>query len=472
MAERHFDAVIIGSGQGGNPFAKATAKHGWQTAVIERRYPGGTCVNDGCTPSKTVDASARVAYLARRGADFGVHTGNITIDLAKVYERKQSLLMASRNNITKSLSTSENSTLLMGQASFAEQQPGDGTYRIDVALNDGGAETISASRVFLNTGERPHIPDNVEGLASLPILDSTSMLELKEVPQHLLVLGAGYIALEFAQMYLRFGSKVTVIERGERIAQHEDDDVAECLREILTEDGLEILTCSAVSRASGSAGNITLDLVTDNGPVVLKGTHLLVATGRTPNVEPLHLDRVGVKQNKSGHIEVNDRLETSAKNIWAMGDVKGGPAFTHISYDDYRILRTNLLQGGNASIKDRLLTYCMFTDPELARFGLNEADAKKQGREVRVAAIPMKWMARANEMDEPRGIMKALVDPQTKQILGATILGVDGGEVAAQLQIAMMGGLPYTALREGIFAHPTKSEALNTLFTYFRDGKE
>ena len=471
MAQRHFDAVIIGSGQGGNPLAKATAKHGWKTAVIERRYPGGTCVNDGCTPSKTVDASARVAHLARRGADFGVNTSDITIDLAKVYERKQSLLMASRKNITKSLETSENSTLLMGQASFAEEQPGDGTYRIDVALNDGGTETITASRVFLNTGERPHIPD-VEGLKNLPILDSTAMLDLKEVPEHLLVLGAGYIALEFAQMFLRFGSKVTVLERGERIAQHEDDDVAECLRGILTEDGLTIMTCSAVTRAHGSTGDITLELVTDNGPVVLKGTHLLVATGRTPNVEPLHLDRVGVKQKESGHVVVNDVLETSAKNIWVLGDVKGGPAFTHISYDDYRVLRTNLLEGGSASIKDRLLTYCMFTDPELARFGLNEADAKKQGKNVRVAAIPMKWMARANEMNEPRGMMKALVDPETRQILGATILGVDGGEVAAQLQIAMMGKLPYTALREGIFAHPTKSEALNTLFTSFRDGKD
>ncbi|MEK6396747.1 MAG: FAD-dependent oxidoreductase, partial [Terriglobus sp.] len=402
---------------------------------------------------------------------FGVNTGNITIDLSKVYERKQSLLLGSRNNITKSLETSENSTLLMGQASFAEQQPGDGTYRIDVALNDGGAETIVAKRVFINTGERPHIPD-VEGLKNLPILDSTAMLDLQEVPEHLLVLGAGYIALEFAQMFLRFGSKVTVIERGERIAQHEDDDVATCLREILTEDGLNILTCSAVTRALGSAGDITLELVTSEGPVVLKGTHLLVATGRTPNVEPLHLDRVGVKQNEHGHIVVNDTLETSAKNIWALGDVKGGPAFTHISYDDYRILRTNLLEDGSASIKDRLLTYCMFTDPELARFGLNEADAKMQGKNVRVAAIPMKWMARANEMNEPRGMMKALVDPETKQILGATILGVDGGEVAAQLQIAMMGKLPYTALREGVFAHPTKSEALNTLFTNFRDGKD
>lgn len=471
MAQQHFDAVIIGSGQGGTPFANASAKHGWKTAVVERRYPGGTCVNDGCTPSKAVDASARVAYLARRGADFGVHMGEITMNLQTVYDRKQALVDSSRKGIGTSLSTSENSTLIMGEASFAEQQPGDGTYALDIALQDGGTERITADRVIVNTGERPHIPGDVEGLQDVPVLDSTAMLDLKEVPDKLLILGAGYIALEFAQMFLRFGSQVTVLERHDRIAQHEDDDVAQCLRDILTEDGIRILTCSAVSRAYGSAGDITLDVVTGDGPVTLHGTHLLVATGRTPNVEALHLDRAGVRQKPSGHIDVNDRLETSARNIWAIGDVKGGPAFTHVSYDDFRVLRANLLQGGDVSIKDRLLTYCMFTDPELARFGLNETDAAKQGKAVRVATMPMKRMARATEMDEPRGLMKALVDPETGKILGATVLGVDGGEVAAQLQIAMMGGMPYTALRDAMFAHPTKAEALNNLFTSFRDGQ-
>jgi pyruvate/2-oxoglutarate dehydrogenase complex dihydrolipoamide dehydrogenase (E3) component len=465
-----FDAVVIGSGQGGNPLAKAMAKHGWNTAVIERRYPGGTCVNDGCTPSKTIDASARVAYLARRGADFGVNIdGPITVDLAKVYERKQKLLLASRENIAKSLATSENSALFMGEASFAVDHPGSGSYAIEVAMGDGSTRRLETPRVFLNTGERPNIPAEIEGLDRLPYLDSTSIMELKSVPEHLLVIGAGYIALEFAQMFLRFGARVTVLERGERLVPHEDEDVAQCLRGILGEDGIEIITCSAVMKAAGSAGSITLDVTTDDGPRTLTGSHVLVATGRTPNVEPLHLDRAGVRQDKDGHIEVNDRLETSAPGIWAMGDVKGGPAFTHISYDDFRILRTNLLEGGNASIKDRLLTYVMFTDPELATVGLTEDAAAKQGRTVRVAEIPMKWMARANQMAEPRGMMKAVVDPETKQILGATILGVDGGEVAAQIQLAMMGGLPYTALREGVFAHPTKSEALNTLFTNFRD---
>ncbi len=469
--EEQFDAVIIGSGQGGNPLAKAMAKQGWKTAVIERRYPGGTCVNDGCTPSKTIDASARVAYLAKRGADFGVNTSAVSIDMQAIYDRKQSLVLASRANNGKALQ-SEHGTLLMGEASFATDQPGGGSFAIDVAMQDGTARRLITSRVFLNTGERPHIPADLKGIETVPYLDSTSIMELTTVPGHLITLGAGYIALEFAQMFHRFGAQVTVLERGERLAPHEDDDVAACLRGILQEDGLRIVTCSAVDQVEGGDGTVTLQVTTDDGPQTIVGTHLLVAIGRTPNVESLHLERVGVKQNERGYVQVNDKLETNVAGIWALGDVKGGPAFTHISYDDFRILRDNLLKNGNASKKDRLLTYVMFTDPELGRVGLSEADAAEQGIAVRVAEIPMKYMARANELNEPRGMMKALVDPETKQILGATVLGVDGGEVAAQLQIAMMGKLPYTALREGVFAHPTKAEALNTLFTSFRDGKD
>ncbi len=472
MQAEPFDAIVIGSGQGGNPLAKAMAKHGWKTAVVERRYAGGTCVNDGCTPSKTIDSSARVAYLARRGADFGVGTGAITVDMAAVYQRKQQIVLTSRRKNEESLTQPENSFFLLGEACFSETQPGDGTHAVEVKLRDGGIRRLVSPRVFLNTGERPHVPEEIEGLSRLPFLDSTSIMELQTVPEHLLVIGAGVIALEFAQMFLRFGAKVTILERAERLVAHEDEDIAVCLRGILEEDGIRCVTCSAVTRALGSAGDITLEVVTGEGPLVLHGSHVLVATGRAPNVEPLHLERAGVAQAKSGHVEVNDRLETNVAGIWALGDVKGGPAFTHVSYDDYRILKTNLLEGGASSKKDRLLTYVMFTDPELGRVGLNETDAAKEGREVRVAEIPMKWMARANEMNEPRGRMKALVDPQTNQILGATVLGVDGGEVAAQIQLAMMGKLPYTALRDGMFSHPTKSEALNTLFTYFRDGKE
>ncbi|MGI4979064.1 MAG: mercuric reductase [Janthinobacterium lividum] len=469
-AVEHFDAVVIGSGQGGNPLAKAMMKQGWKTAVIERRYPGGTCVNDGCTPSKTIDASARVAYLAKRGDDFGIRTGAVTTDLHTVWARKQKIVLASRKSNGDALE-GENGTLIMGTASFSEVQADGDEHRISVILQDGGARELQTSRVFLNTGERPHPPE-VEGLDTTPYLDSTRIMELQEVPEHLVILGAGYIALEFAQMFLRFGAKVTALERGERLAAHEDDDVAACLRGILEEDGIEVLTCSAVTRISGTEGTVTLEVEVDDKPRTIEGSHLLVATGRTPNVESLHLERVGVKQKEHGYVEVNDRLETSTPGIWALGDVKGGPAFTHISYDDFRIVRANLLEGGNASVKDRLLSYVMFTDPELARVGLSEAEAAKQGRTVRVAEVPMRMMARAGEMAETRGMIKVLVDPETQQILGATVLGVDGGEVMAQIQIAMWGKLPYPVLREGVFAHPTKSEVLNTLFGHFRDGKE
>ncbi len=466
-----FDAVVIGSGQGGNPLAQAMMKHGWKTAVVERRYPGGTCVNDGCTPSKTIDASARVAYLAKRGDDFGVETGPVTVDLRKVYERKQKLVTASRKNNGEALE-GDHGTLILGEASFAEAQPGSGTYLLDVLLQEGGTRQLQTPRVFLNTGERPNPPD-LDGLDEVPYLDSTRIMDLQDVPKHLIVLGAGYIALEFAQMFLRFGAEVTVVERGERLASHDDEDVAECLRSILEEDGMRILTCSAVKRVSGDENAVTLDVEVEGKPQTIEGSHLLVATGRTPNVESLHLDRAGVKQKeRGGYVEVNDRLETSAPGIWALGDVKGGQAFTHISYDDFRVLRTNLLQNGSTSTEGRLTNYVMYTDPELGRIGLNETDAKKENIPYRVAQVPMKQMARANQMFEPRGTIKALVDPETKQILGATVLGVDGGEVTAQLQLAMMGKLPYTALRDGIFAHPTKAEVLNTLFTSFRDGEE
>ena len=463
-----FDAVVIGTGQGGNPLVRALAKQGCRVAAVERRYVGGTCVNDGCSPSKTVDASAKVAYLARRGADFGVETGPVRIDMHTVWNRKQKIVLESREANAASLG--KVATLLMGEASFAAEQPGGGSFAVDVRMNDGSVRQLVAPKIFLNTGERPH-PPTVDGLDTVPYLDSTSILDLQEVPEHLVILGAGYIALEFAQMMLRFGAKVTVLERGERIAAHEDDDVATCLRDILQAEGIRILTCSSVERVSGKAGAITLDLTTDDGAQQITGSHLLVATGRTPNVEALHLDRVGVAQDKAGHIRGNDGLEANVAGIWAVGDVKGGPAFTHISYDDFRVLRTNLLEAGNASIAGRRTNYTMFTDPELGRIGLSEKEAAEQGRKVRVAAIPAEKIARLDEMDQASGMLKAIVDAETGEILGGVALTESGGEMAAQLQLAMMGGLPYTALRDAVFAHPTRAEAWNNLFTSFRDGQ-
>ncbi|GAA3747340.1 mercuric reductase [Terriglobus aquaticus] len=470
MADEQFDAVVIGTGQSGNPLARAMASHGWRVAAVERRYVGGTCVNDGCSPSKTIDASAKVAYLARRGADFGVKTGPISVDMHKVWERKQKVVLGSRDGNATSLA--KVSTLLMGEASFAQDQPGNGQFALDVTMNEGGGtRRLVTPRVFLNTGERPH-PPKLEGLDSVQYLDSTSIMELQEVPEHLVILGAGYIALEFAQMFVRFGAKVTVLERGEKIAQHEDDDVAACLRGILEADGIRILTCASVDRVTGGPGAITLTVTTDDGEQDVTGSHLLVATGRTPNVEALHLERVGVHQgDKSGHIQVNERLETNVPGIWAMGDVKGGPAFTHISYDDFRVIRTNVLEGGDASIAGRMTNYTMFTDPELGRIGLSEKDAAEQGRKVRVASIPATKIARLDEMDQSSGLLKAIVDAESGKILGGVALVESGGEMAAQLQLAIMGDLPYTALRDAVFAHPTRAEAWNNLFTSFQDGQ-
>ncbi len=467
MANEQFDAVVIGSGQGGNPLARAMAKYGWNTAVVERRFAGGTCVNDGCTPTKTMVASAKVAEQARRGAEYGVQCGAVSIDMARVYARKQEIVLGGRESNAKGLEEA-GCTLIFGEGSFSEEQPGAGRYAIDVRVQDGSVRQLMSPRVFLNTGERPHVP-KLDGLEQVPYLDSTSIMELQTLPEHLLVLGGGYIALEFAQMFRRFGSRVTVVEHGERIASHEDDDIADCMAEILREDGIEIFTNAKAIRVAGAEGSVALDIEVSGVASSLQGTHLLIATGRTPNTDALKLERVGAKLDEKSYVQVNERLETGVPGIWALGDVKGGPAFTHISYDDFRILRANLLERGSCSTKDRLLPYCMFIDPELGRVGLSEKQAREAGLDVRVAVMPAKRVARANEMAETRGMWKAIVDRASGEILGAAILGVNGGEVVTQIQLAMMGGLKYTRLREAVFIHPALAEGLNVLFDSFRD---
>jgi pyruvate/2-oxoglutarate dehydrogenase complex dihydrolipoamide dehydrogenase (E3) component len=305
----------------------------------------------------------------------------------------------------------------------------------------------------------------VEGLDSVPTLNSTTIMELDEVPEHLLVLGGSYVGLEFAQMFRRFGSEVTVVQRGTQLLSREDTDVAEAVTEIMRQDGIEVFLQSQAQRAEQDEdGGIQLTVSTPDGQSTLEGSHLLAAAGRPPNTEKLNLKVAGVKTDKRGFIKVNERLETNVEGVYALGDVKGGPAFTHISYDDFRIIRTNLLEGGNASIADRLVPYTVFIDPQLGRIGLSEQEAREQGRNVQVAKMPMSYVARAVEMDEPRGFMKAVVDADTGQILGCAILGIEGGEIMAMIQIAMMGEVPYTALRDAVFSHPTLAESLNNLF--------
>jgi len=453
----HYDAVVIGAGQAGTPLSRALAESGMRTALLEREHVGGTCVNEGCTPTKTMVASARVAYLARRGADYGVQTGPITIDLKRVRQRKRDIVDSFRNGAQARLEKTPKLDLIFGVASFT------GPREILVRSKDGQQRSLTAERVFLNAGTRASKP-KLEGLDSAPYLDNKTIMELDAVPEHLLILGGGYIGLEFGQMFRRFGSQVTIVQSGKQLLAREDVDVADEIAKILREDGVEILLSTKSERVNSAGGTIELAVNDGSQRRTLNGSHLLVATGRTPNSDTLNLGAAGIETDARGFIRTNNRLETNVAGVYGLGDIKGGPAFTHISYDDFRIIRANVIEKKNVTIEGRLVPYTCFIDPQLGHVGLNEAEAEQQGRKVRVAKMPMSSVARALEMDESRGFMKVIVDAATGQILGATVLGIEGGEIMAQLQMAMMGKLPYTALRDGIFAHPTLAEAVNNLF--------
>lgn len=454
----YYDDLIIGSGQAGKPLAQALAKAGRKVALVEREHVGGTCINEGCTPTKTMVASARAAYVVSRAQQFGVQASSTGVDLAKVRARKRGIVADFRGSNERQI-TGAGVQLIMGEAHFT------GPKTVAVKLNAGGEETIEADRIFIHTGARPSTP-NLPGLETVPYLNSTTIMELDEVPEHLLVLGGGYIGLEFGQMFRRFGSRVTVVQRAEQLLGREDADVAEEVKKILEEDGIEILLNSSAVRVAKTEKGVRLTVKGPDGERDLTGSHLLVAVGRVPNTDKLNLGVAGVETDKAGFVKVNDKLETTADGIWALGDVKGGPAFTHISYDDYRIVQTNLIEGGQASIKDRWVPYTVFMDPQLGRIGLTEAEARAQGKKIKVGKIPMAWVARAIEMEETRGLMKAIVDAESGQILGASILGIEGGEIATMIHLAMLGKLPYTALANGVFPHPGLAESLNTLFTY------
>lgn len=456
----HYDAIIIGSGQGGNPLAVAFSQSGKRTAMIERAQVGGTCVNVGCTPTKTMVASAEVAYLARRAKDYGVGVGEVSVDMPAVRERKRGIVKKWREGSEYSLKTAK-VDLLRGEASFT------GPKQVRMKMNDGSERLLTGDVIVINTGLSTSVPP-LAGLESVPWLDNASIMELDVVPEHLVVLGGGYVGLEFAQMFRRFGSRVTVIQHGPQLLPEEDADVAGEVAKILSEDGVEILLeGEAQSVASAGAGVVlTVRYKGESRPI--EGTHLLIATGRHPNTEKLNLAAAGVAMDTKGFVSVNDRLETNVAGVYALGDVKGGPAFTHVSYDDYRILKANLLNRGESSKAGRVFPYCVFIDPQLGRIGLSEKEAAKLGKKVRVARLPMTSVARAVETGRSRGFMKALVDPETEQILGAAILGEGGGEIMSMIQIAMMGKLKYTVLREADLAHPTLAESLNNLFSRFQ----
>jgi pyruvate/2-oxoglutarate dehydrogenase complex dihydrolipoamide dehydrogenase (E3) component len=458
MIATNYDVIVIGTSQGGRLLPIAFAKAGRKVALIERDHVGGTRVNVGCTPTKTMVASARLAYLARRGVDYGVHTGPISVDLQAVRQRKQGIVEGARSAFESLIKATQGLDLLMGEAHFIAPKT------LEVHLKDCETREITAPLIFIDTGARPE-PLTIKGIESVSVLNSTTIMELDTLPEHLLIIGSGYIGLEFGQMFRRFGSQVTLIQHNLRLLMSEDEDVSDAIAKILREDGITVLTATTPQQVVQlSDGRIQLTVRTPQGEQQLSGSHLLAAVGRVPNTEDLTPEAAGIQLDKEGYIQVNGQLETNVPGIYALGDVKGRPAFTHIAYDDFRILRTNLLEHGNASTQDRLVPYTIFIDPQLGRVGMSENEARKQGRNIRVAKLPMNAVPRALEIGETRGFMKAVVDADTQHILGCAMLCVEGGEIMPIMQVAMMGKLPYIALKEGTFTHPTLAEGLNTLF--------
>jgi pyruvate/2-oxoglutarate dehydrogenase complex dihydrolipoamide dehydrogenase (E3) component len=405
-------------------------------------------------------ASARVAYLARRADEYGVRTDGVRVDLSGVRERKRQIVASFRDSNRRGLEKTPNLDVIFGAASFA------GPKSLDVQLDDGSHRTIGADRVFINAGSRPAQPA-LSGLPQVPFLDSTSIMELDAVPDHLLVLGGGYVGLEFAQMFRRFGSRVTIVQSSAQLLGREDEDVARAVTDVMREDGIEVLLGARAECVATKADRIQLTVSSGDAVRSVEGSHLLVATGRVPNSDSLNLSAAGIAADERGFIRVNERLETTCADVFALGDINGGPAFTHIAYDDFRIVRENVLENGRASTAGRLVPYTVFIDPQLGRVGATEAEARSAGHAVKIAKMPMTKVARAVEVAEPRGFIKAVVDASTDRILGAAVLSIEGGEVMSMLQVAMMGNLPYAALRDAVFAHPTLAESLNNLFTHF-----
>jgi pyruvate/2-oxoglutarate dehydrogenase complex dihydrolipoamide dehydrogenase (E3) component len=462
MTDQQYDAIVIGTSQGGRFLPIELARAGRKVALIERDQLGGVCVNTGCTPTKTMVASARLAYQARRAAEYGVRLGPISVDLEAVRERKRAMVAGARENYASRLAQN-GLDLIEGEARFT------GPQTVEIALTDGGMRQISAPTVIINAGTRPK-PLEIIGAADVPVLNSTSIMELDELPEHLIILGGGYIGLEFGQMFRRFGSEVTIVQTAPRLMMIEDEDVSDEVAAVLRDDGITILTSSTpvrVERADG--GHLRLTVRTEDGERQLEGSHLLSAIGRIPNTESLNLEKAGIRLDGNGFIEVDEYLETSVPGVYATGDVKGGPAFTHLSYDDYRILRANLIKHEKASIRGRIVPYTMFIDPQLGRVGVTEREATAQGRAIRVAKLPMGAVVRAIETGETRGFMKVIVDAASGQILGCAVLGSEGGEIMTIIQVAMLGELSYTEMADAIFTHPLFAEGLNTLFEMFED---
>jgi pyruvate/2-oxoglutarate dehydrogenase complex dihydrolipoamide dehydrogenase (E3) component len=454
-----FDAIIIGAGQAGYPLAKRLSKEGRRVAVVELAYIGGTCINYGCTPTKTLVGLAKNIVQARRASAYGIALNNDIPNYKLIHQRKNEVVADFRQGLESSLAQDPNITVYHGKGKFS------GYKEICVQLQDLSYKCITAESIFINTGARAYIPD-IEGLQSVNFFTSKTILELECLPKHLLIIGAGYVALEFSQIYRRMGSLVTIIEKSPRLLPGEDEDVGLEIGGILEAEGVRIITDATIKRVVGEAGEvIRMEILSREKSYTLSGTHILVATGRIPNTEDLDLFKTRIQVDKNGFIPVNDHLETTEPGIYALGDVKGGPAFTHVSYHDYIVLVDHLLGKKTSSIRNRLIPYCVFTDPELGRIGLTEKEASEMGLNFSVAKMTTSFIARAIETGEIRGFIKAIVDNKTDEILGVAVICANGGELMSLLQIAMLGNLRYGQLRDTMFAHPTFAEAINNLFS-------
>jgi pyruvate/2-oxoglutarate dehydrogenase complex dihydrolipoamide dehydrogenase (E3) component len=441
-----YHAIIIGSGQGGTPLARRLADLGETVALIERKELGGTCINTGCTPAKTMIASAQVAHYARHATRWGVRTRGVTVDLPAIVTRKDRIVQRFRAGHQHRVDARANLHLYRGEARFLSP------HEIKV-----GEQVLEGEHIFIDTGTRPSIP-HVLGLDTVPFLTNATLMELSELPKYLLVLGGGYIGLEFGQMFRRFGSAVTVIHQHGQILPREDADVVTELQQALEAEGLRFLLNARTTKVEQNNGQLTVTLEGAHGSQTVSVSHLLVATGRTPNTEELELDNAGVETDTDGFIKVNDRLETNIPGIWALGDVKGGPAFTHISYNDFQIIYGNLVEGKNLSTEHRIVPYTVFTDPQLGGVGITEKEARARGYRLKIGKLPMTAVARAIEREETAGLMKLVVDAATDRILGASVLGVEGGELVQMLSMLMLTDLPYTVLKGAIYIHPTLAE--------------
>jgi pyruvate/2-oxoglutarate dehydrogenase complex dihydrolipoamide dehydrogenase (E3) component len=457
MSVQNYKNVVIGSGEGGKYLAWHLAQSGQPTVVVERRWVGGSCPNVNCLPSKNEIWSAKVADLIHHATRFGITPSSASSDMAAVRKRKremvESLIAAHLDRYTAS-----GAELVMGEAKFI------GAKTIDVRLNDGGTRTITGERIFLNLGTHASIP-SVPGLAESQPLTNIELLELDRLPGHLIVLGGGHVGLEFAQAYRRFGSRVTILERGPQLLVDQDPDVVAALLQIFASEGIDVIAPVEILSVHGRSGtDVTLTVQTSSGEKTIAGSDILVATGRTPNTAGIGLEVAGVELDQRGYVKVNDWLQTTAPNIWAIGECAGSPQFTHISLDDFRVIRDKLA-GINRTTRGRMIPSCLFTDPQVAHVGRSETEAARQGIAVRVIKLPMAAVLRTRTIDETRGFMKALIEADGDRILGFTMVGPEAGEVMAVVQMAMLAGLPYWALRDAILTHPTMAEGLNSLFS-------